>query len=215
MNRFTAFGIALLIPIASASVASAQDFPFGPAYGYGGHSSTLEEGVQRGMADIIRSSGYANLQNSEAAKNYEDARSKALDNRIKSTQTYFEMRRLNRQYRDAENGPKPTQEELLRYAAARKPDQLSAADVDPLTGKIEWPKALREPEYAKYTQTLDEMFAYKARQQGDLTYRQQASVSAVTGDLAEELKKNIKIYPPQAYIEAKNFLSGLSAAAGQ
>jgi len=212
MNRIPALAIAFLLTPALAASAQAQGFPFYPDYS---RASTVEEGVQRGMADIIRSTGYANLQNSAAANNYEEARSKALDNRIKSTQTYFEMRRLNSQYRNAEKGPKPTQEELLRYAAARKPKQLSAHDIDPLTGQIDWPKALREPEYSKFTKTLDEMFQYKARQQGDLTYRQQASVQAVADDLAGELKKNIKIYPPEAYVAAKNFIEGVSAAAGQ
>jgi len=212
MNRLITIAIAFPLLFASARLVQAQAFP---AYGQYHHASTAEEGIQRGMADVIRSAGYANLKNSEAAKNYEDARSKALDNRIKSTQTYFEMRRMNRQYRAAEAGPKPTQEELLRYAAARRPSQLSAHDIDPLTGDIDWPKALREPEYAKYTKTLEDMFRYKAQQHGDLTYRQQASVREVANGLASELKRNIKIYPPQAYVDAKNFVDALGAAAGQ
>ena len=44
----------------------------GPSY----HASTAAEGAARGMADVVRSAGAANLLNSEAAKNYEDARTK-------------------------------------------------------------------------------------------------------------------------------------------
>ena len=66
------------------------------------YSSTYEEGVQRGYADIVRSQGMANLMNSEAAKKYEEARREYLDNRLKATQTYFEMRRVNQEARSRE-----------------------------------------------------------------------------------------------------------------
>ncbi len=61
------------------------------------HSSTAAEGAARGMADVIRSAGDYNLRTSEAARNVEEARSRNLDNRLKSTQTFFEMRRVNRE----------------------------------------------------------------------------------------------------------------------
>jgi hypothetical protein len=68
---------ALLVLAASALPDSAQAQYYG---GPGGSwyqpsfSSTLEEGMQRGYADIVRSRGMANLMNSQAAKEYELAR---------------------------------------------------------------------------------------------------------------------------------------------
>src|SRR5262245_16429695 len=49
-------------------------------WGYSYHSSTLEEGVQRGFADVVRSQGMANLYNAQAAGQFESARSQYLDN---------------------------------------------------------------------------------------------------------------------------------------
>ena len=100
----------------------------------GGYASTAGQAADYGMAQVIRSQGYANLQNSEAAKNYEDARSKYLDNRLKGTKTYFEMRRYNKEYRQAEEGPRPTSEQLFRLAKDATPKALTPTELDPVTG---------------------------------------------------------------------------------
>ena len=47
-------------------------------------------------AAVVRSAGAANLMNSEAAIRYEEARSRYFENRLQGTETYFEMRRMNR-----------------------------------------------------------------------------------------------------------------------
>ena len=64
---------ALLIAVFAAPNAFGQ-YP-GLYYGMGSnnyrHASTVQEGAARGMADVIRSTGAANLMNSEAAKNFE------------------------------------------------------------------------------------------------------------------------------------------------
>ena len=52
-----------------------------------------------GMANVVRSAGYANVMNSIATQNYEQAYSADLDNRLKYTNTYFEMRRNNKEAR--------------------------------------------------------------------------------------------------------------------
>lgn len=63
----------------------------------GGYASTAGQAAAYGLSDVIRSEGYANLQNSEAAKNWEDAKTKEIDNRQKWTNTYFDMRRTNKE----------------------------------------------------------------------------------------------------------------------
>ena len=47
-----------------------------------------------GLSDVIRSEGYANLQNSEAAKNWEDAKTKEIDNRQKWTNNVCRTQRI-------------------------------------------------------------------------------------------------------------------------
>ena len=60
-----------------------------------------------GMANVVRSAGYANVMNSIAAQNYEQAYSADLDNRFKYTNTYFEMRRVNQAAQAEARSPAP------------------------------------------------------------------------------------------------------------
>jgi hypothetical protein len=193
---------------------TAQDsyLPFGlPAWGWGGgyrHASTYEEGVQRGMADIIRSAGQANLLNSEAAKNYEDARRKYMDNRVYGSEKYFEMRRINREARDAERGPRPTMEDIIRYSNARKPNRASPSELDPVTGAISWPALLRDAQFKDRREKLEQIYAVKASF-GFLTGEQLMTIQQLADGMKAELKVNISDYPPQAYVQAKSFLETL------
>src|SRR5262249_13148099 len=60
--------IAVLIVLAPATALQAQFFDNWGGVSY--HSSTVEEGIQRGYADVVRSQGMANLLNSQAATEF-------------------------------------------------------------------------------------------------------------------------------------------------
>ncbi len=82
----------------------------GYGYGWGGYDDggTAAGSYLNGMANVVRSAGYANVMNSIAAQNYEQAYSADLDNRLKYTNTYFEMRRVNQAARAEARSPAPT-----------------------------------------------------------------------------------------------------------
>ena len=61
------------------------------------HSSTYEEGVGRGVGSVIRSSGAANLNHARASSEYQRARRLAIDNHRHAVETYFYLRRFNRE----------------------------------------------------------------------------------------------------------------------
>jgi len=61
----------------------------------GGWASTAQQGADMGLAEVVRAQGYANLKNSEAAKNWEEAKTMEMQNRLRWTETYFEMRKVN------------------------------------------------------------------------------------------------------------------------
>ena len=100
------------------------------AYGQWGRSfysdnraSTAGESWARGMSDVIRANGAANVMNSRAAINSQEAASMYMDNRLKYTQTYFENRKMNREYRAAERGPLITMAHaLLEETERHAPD---------------------------------------------------------------------------------------------
>ena len=178
--------------------------PYGSFY----HSSTAGEGYARGMADVVRSAGDYNLRTSEAAKNYEDARSKDLDNRLKYTQNYFEMRRINKEARAAEQMPRLSNEDAFRLARQASPRPLTSAQLDRLTGRIEWPLILRDSRYSALVESLNRLFAERAS--SGATADTYLKVQKTADDLQAALKKNLDEYKSGDFIGAKKFIDSLA-----
>jgi hypothetical protein len=177
-------------------------------------STTLEEGAARGMADIVRSAGAANLMHSEAAKNYEEARARAFDNRLKMTQTYFDIKQQNQAARAGMRGQRTTAEQLFRVAKERSPDPLSPSELDPYSGEIRWPTLLRAADYADMRVTVDDLVRKRMADPVAMTVEDRAALRAALDSLAAQMRANISVYDPQEYTVARNFLESLSVTAG-
>ena len=176
-------------------------------------SSTAAEGAMRGMADVVRSRGQANLSNSAAAINYSHARRNEIDNRQQATETYFDMRRMNKAYRDSERKPKPSMEDLVRYAQAGKPKRLSPSELNPVTGTIRWPILLRSDEFTDSRAELEKAFAERAAH-GVVGTDDYMKIKKTTGAMLADLKKQIRKAVPDQYMVAKRFLESLAFEAG-
>src|SRR5437762_406960 len=91
---------------------------------YGGgsihaYSSTAAEGAAYGMAEMTRAQGQYNMMTAQAAVTGQQAYSAALDNKLKATQTYFEMRRINQEATAAERNARKQQSYGSPALAAR------------------------------------------------------------------------------------------------
>jgi len=198
----------VLLVMTSESAAQGH----GPAWNFGGgyhHASTVEEGAARGMADVVRSAGYANLMNSEAAINLGQATSQYIDNRMQATQTYFQMRSINKQAREAERGPLPTQEAVIRYSKSRVPQRLSKSDLDPISGQLSWPSILVSEDYKDGRDKLEALYMERAKK-GYLSLEEFTQVQNLAKQMDNQLKENISKYPPGAYVNAKKFVRSLA-----
>lgn len=204
--RMVLFVVAAIV-LAPATVAFGQYW--GGAY-VNNKAATAGESWARGMSDVIRANGVNNLMNSRAAINVQEANSAYLDNRLKYTQTYFENRRLNREYRAAERGPLITEQQAEQLARARAPQRATANDVNPITGKLDWPLALTADEYADDRAELDRLFAERAKQGGAIGLNTFNEIRSTSENLLAALQDNIKNYPPQQYMEAKRFVERIS-----
>ena len=85
-------------------------------WGGGNFASTAQQGADYGMASMMKAQGYQNLQNSEAAQNFQSAQSQQIDNRKQWTETYFDMRKTNRKARADEAPSKISHEDAIRLA---------------------------------------------------------------------------------------------------
>ena len=208
--------LALLMVLVGTLWVHAQGYaPYYGAVGPGSyhHASTAGEGAARGMADVIRSAGAANLMNSEAAINMQEAQKRNIENHLQYTQTYFQMKTINQQYRDAQRKPPPTQQQAIRLSQGRMPDRLPANKIDPLTGELVWPLGLRMDSLKDDRDRLDAIYAERA-DKGFLSPDQYIEVKQRTGAMADELRKYGTQLGGNASIEARKFLESLAYEAG-
>jgi len=192
----------------AASIAHAQFY-------VDNRASTVAESRARGVADITRSRSQSAIDYSQAASGWEEARSRELDNRLKSTQTYFEMRRINREERYGTKEEKyekkrANEEDFAKRARKGDPNELTDKQLDPLTGKISWPFELMTPEYKEYRAQLDELFEKRARHGGQVSYETYEETNKATDDLLAALKKDIRKLGSKKYVAGKQFVNALA-----
>jgi len=215
MRKFTvlacitiAFGVSLVV---------AQTKPVTPPSGgayYGGypftyHSSTAAEGRMRGLGDVVRSKGQANLDNSAAAINYSLARQQEISNRAQWTNTYFDMRHANRTARAQERRKRSSMEELTRFAQEGRPRPLSPSELDTVTGAINWPTLLTTEDFAKQRAMLEKVFERRAYS-SVIGYTDLVTVKKTTDAMLEDLKAKVSEVLPAQYIAAKRFLQSIA-----
>lgn len=182
-------------------------------WGYGGYGwgnfggGTAAGNYMQGAAQVIRARGQYNEQTSKAMINYEDARTKYIDNRKKWTETYFAMKEQN-QARAAEKRERmrPSSEALASAARSSAPKSLSHEAFDPITGKLQWPAALLSPAYNEPREKVEQLVELHATSGAANTLEIQQAVQA----LNQMLRSNIQTLPPNDYIAARKFLDSLA-----
>jgi len=176
-------------------------------------ASTPGQAAAYGLGEVIRAQGQYNVDTSQAAINMTEAQNKDIQNREAWTKTYFEMRKMNKAYRDAEAGPRPSMEALVRYAEAGRPQALSPAELS-TSGKIAWPGALQAPRYGSQRQQVEQAFAERAVK-GVMPGDEYQKLYTLTNNMMADLKGHITSLAPDAYITAKKFLQSLIYEARQ
>lgn len=171
--------------------------------------ATAGESYARGSADLVRSAGLATMLTSAAARNFEEARSRFLDNRLKGTETYLEMRRRRREYRDENRRPRPTSEQLFRLAREAAPAPLAPDQLDPVRGTINWPALLQTEAFREQRETLDVLFAQRARSSGRIDWDQFQQIRSLVEEMQETLREKLPDIPPQVFSQSNAFLRQL------
>ena len=185
---------------------------WGGGFGFnrGGYASTAGQAADYGMSEMMRAQGYQNLKNSEAAKNWEEAKTQEIQNRLRWTETYFEMRKVNREAKAAEQGPPVTQEQAIRMAKMAAPPRLGSTQLDPVTGHVEYPPVLMDDIYADYRKRLDTFFADRAAAGGSVQFSEMREFQSNVSKFIDVLKQNVKSYPAGDYGRARTFLDSLA-----
>ncbi len=187
---------------------------FDSGYSYPFRASTPAESFARGRAEVIRAQGEYNRLTSEAAINVQQALSGAIDNAQKGVDAYFRIREMNRDYRQAERGPKPTREDFQRYARAGLPTPLSPSELDTLTGRVRWPILLRDDHFASLRAELEELLdrwavSRNLGQVDSFGTDDYLAVRNAIDHMQDELRTAVGRLHPQDYASSQRFLRSL------
>ncbi|MEX2118703.1 MAG: hypothetical protein WD847_03760 [Pirellulales bacterium] len=173
---------------------------------YGGyHGAYL-----RGWADVYRSRGLYNLYTSEAAVNFEEARSRRIDNHQKKVETYFALRDLNASYRASQRRPAATPEMVSQWNDSRRPQRLAPEQLEPSLGGIQWPHALTDEAFAASRAALEELYAGRTPSNSGLGSPSASEIKKAARRLQTELNANVKTLSTDEFIQAKKFIDSLA-----
>ena len=194
-----------------SGLAQAQ-FAVGPVWGgvWGNTVGTAESSFLNGAAAVINSEGVYNLYTAKAMSDYEDARAKYLMNRREATKNYFAGKELYNAQQVAKRDRNRERNEALRELQAVKSDVPSPLGPDafnPETGKVAWPKALRDSQYASKRAEIERIFSQSTTSGSTQNAKK---VETIARQMTSALKGNITKVKTNDYIEARKFLERLA-----
>lgn len=200
-----------------AAVAAAGPRAVGGAGGGGGagglrgplFSTTAQGDMLQGQAALVEAQGSYVLDTSKAAINAQTARAMSLDNHLRTAETFFEARRINRINRAYEAGPRVTLDQVIRMASAGLPPRPTNLQLDQATGDISWPRLLRDPTYANLTSRIQRHFHDRSARGGSLDFTAAEDCDAAFGELAGRMRDNVRRHPSGEYGAARTFIEGL------
>jgi hypothetical protein len=172
-------------------------------------ATTPFEGHARGLSEIIRASAAYNRMTAEAMDKMTEAARKDMRNREEWTHTYFRLREANRTYREKEQRPPPSMEDIVRYAQMGKPERLSPGELDTVSGRIAWPEVLQADGFTNDRERLEDLFVDWIHY-GSLSLEHRQEIHDTTDAMLDELQERIHKLPPADYMAARRFLEGLA-----
>ena len=200
-------------------VSNGYGYGYGSPYrgwgGFGYHSSTYEEGVLRGAAELTRAAGEANFYNSMAAERYESARQAAIQNRKLATDTYFAMRKVNQEARAAERPTRLSVDQYATIAQRMAPSPLAAQQYEPTTGKLGWPEVLMTKEFEADRNAIDAAFRSRDASDGGRGSQFAAHIATHAERMRQTLRGNIDTLRPMDYMAGKKFIDSVAHEANQ
>lgn len=202
--------------IASANTAYAQGLIYGATVGYGGGEAagTPAGAALHGAADMVRAQGVYNDLTASGMVKVEQARQQYLANQRQWTELYLmrqrvvagqheqarqEARARNERYRD---------EQVFHVPL---PARLTSRELNPSTGRVEWPQALKRDAFALERRGIEELLASRNDPEG-VSERSELLADRI-GEMRADLRGHIRQLMTPEYLEARKFLDRLSLEA--
>jgi hypothetical protein len=202
---------------------TSSHFPYPSMSSYSapyGFSSTAFEGAQRGRAALVDAWGNYELNVSQAAIYWQQARDLDRINDLEQAAALETKREIWRQAREAERQARAARDAEgrvkfaeLRATVYKRAYTLSAAELNLNLGKICWPTALQSTRFDRERQRLEQLFRTLASNPDP-----QPLLAAEIGREVDKLVRAFRCeagnLPRDEYLAAHKFLRGLKYAAG-
>lgn len=202
MSRRRVLSALLILGVVASSPSSA----FARRYGYrGGGGGTVYGSMASGMGNLIRAQGAYNQMTAQAMISVEQAKSAAIDNKLKVAQTYYQLRRLNESERAEQ------ERKAMALHAPAPPvviPRLTAKQLDPVTGQIAWMPVLLAPEFQTERELVERLFAQRAINSASVTNSQ---VAQLTDRMRDKLDGEYDRLSLSDFFAARHFLESLAA----
>ncbi len=199
---------------------SPVDVQYGGGYGGGGYgggyggmwgrgASTAQEGMARGMADVIRARGQASVDVARATTESERARRAYLENQNFAVSSFVENRAIRDAYRaTADNTFYKSKEKLAAYVENRRLQPLSKTEFYESTGEINWPIGLLHPHDEKGRKEVEALFKKRA-QDGSLSPAEYVRLNKLLRDWVNHIGAHRDDFSASDTSEAARFLRRL------
>jgi hypothetical protein len=181
----------------------------GNGFSFMHHSSTAAEGYLRGAGAYVRALGAANLDNSLANMNNQEALRRSLENTLKYAETYYARRDLWFDYREEHRRKPLTMEGYKRLAAEAGADRLTNEEFDANTGKVNWPALLQAKVLKPYREGVDEALNNRSITENGIGSRTYEVVRANTAAMQDIIDRYREDVPTYLYVDATKFLESV------
>lgn len=216
MNAKQILSILLLASLGGSTVRaedvvpSPDDVPLDVPFGFsdGGMVSTEVGSGLYGMGAFARSVGDYNYNTARAARELEEARTRAIMNHKLAVETWFDLKRQNKQFRASKLEPLSASQ-LSVTLESQRPVRLTDSQYSAVTGKLSWPVALLGGAFESQRVTLDRAFGSRTSRDGGSESAFYARVHRATEVMLTTLRDRIELFSPNEYMAAKKFLLAL------
>ena len=172
----------------------------GPAYC---HSSTWQEGLLRGHADVIRSWGQYNYLTQLGAVYGQTACRMAIDNHGHAVDEYFSRRQQYREMRTADLSKRREKTTEYLQTAHRPRSSVSLLDGD---GRVLFPAVLRGDSLVDYRARV-ERFLLTQGSTARLSLEERQLLAQLNDAVLRDLQSQVRQIPGQEYAAGKRFVT--------
>lgn len=179
----------------------------GPGYGYG--NGDPQRGFSGGLASGI---GDARLSTAEAADTYARTAHQVQENHNFSVNSYYANREEHDKYVEAHRRGPVSAEDRKKFAQASEPGRLSNAQFDRSTNVIHWPALLRDAEFRKERQAIDQLFNDRTSDNSGAASDSYSQINAACHQMLQQLIAKLRKdkLPSVTYICCEHFIKSVA-----